>query len=136
VIPAVDARSKHSGEPARKRLMRGVGDDGAMPTLVVGVVTMARAQLLDLATFIQMVDRVGPHAEANPLVAFLFSTHGLPVLAVVKVALLAFLTAIVAALAGKPAIRLAVPVTVVVLTVAIAAGLIGGATNTAAIGLL
>jgi hypothetical protein len=107
-----------------------------MPVLVAAVLTMSVAQLLDLATFIEMMRRVGPAGEANPLVAILFVTYGLPIVAIAKVALVAFVSAVVGALAVRPASRLAIPVTVVVLAVAIAAGLVGGATNTAAIGLL
>jgi hypothetical protein len=107
-----------------------------MPVLVAAVITMLAAQLLDLMTFIEMVKRVGPVGEANPLVATLFGAHGLPLVAVAKVALVALLTAIVAGLMAKPAARLAVPVTVLIISAAILAGLVGGATNTAAIGLL
>jgi hypothetical protein len=103
--------------------------------LVAAVVTLAAAQLLDLVTFVQMVNRVGPYAEANPLVAFLFGTYGLPLIAVAKIALVALLTSIVATLSARPAVRLAVPVVVVVLVLGIGAGLVGGVTNTAAIGL-
>lgn len=106
-----------------------------MRVLVAAVVTMAVAQLLDLATFIQMVDRVGPHAEANPLVAFLFGSYGLPTVAVAKVTLIALVTAIVATLSTKPTVRLAAPLSVAILVFAIGAGVVGGATNTAAIGL-
>jgi hypothetical protein len=107
-----------------------------MPVLVAAVLTMSVAQMLDLATFLEMVRRVGPAGEANPLVATMFGTYGPPVVAIAKIALVAFVSAVVAALAVRPAPRLAVPVTVLVLAVAIAAGLVGGATNTAAIGLL
>src|SRR5687768_13208224 len=107
--------------------------DWPMRVMVAAVITMLAAQLLDLATFVQMVNRVGPHAEANPLVATLYGAYGLPILAVAKVALVALLTAIVAALVAKPAARLAVPVIVLIVSAAIVAGLLGGATNTAAI---
>lgn len=106
-----------------------------MTVLAAAVMTMLAAQLLDLATFVQMVNRVGPHAEANPLVASLYGAYGLPLVAVAKVALIALLTAMVAALMTKPSTRLAVPVTVLIVSAAIVAGLVGGATNTAAIGL-
>jgi hypothetical protein len=107
-----------------------------MPVLVAAVLTMSVAQLLDLATFAEMMRRVGPAAEVNPLVATLFGMQGLPLVAIAKVALLALVTAIVVTLAASPARRLAAPVMVVVLAAAIAAGLLGGATNAAAIGLL
>jgi hypothetical protein len=113
-----------------------VADHGDMPILVAAILTMSVAQLLDLATFSEMMRRVGAAAEVNPIVATLFGIHGLPLVAIAKVALLALVTAIVAMLAASPARRVAVPIMVVVLAVAIAAGLLGGATNTAAIGLL
>jgi hypothetical protein len=108
----------------------------AFPVLVAGVVTLAVAQLLDLATFDVMVRRVGPEAEANPLVASLYGAYGLPVVAIAKVALLALVTAIVAVLSRAPTPRLAAALIVGILAAGIAAGLIGGATNTAAAGLL
>lgn len=107
-----------------------------MRVVVVAVVTMSVAQLLDLATFLVMVERIGPSGEANPIVAALFGAYGLPVLAIVKVALLAFVTAVVAVIA-KPTMRRAqAALVVVILALAITAGVVGGATNTAAIGLL
>jgi hypothetical protein len=107
-----------------------------MPLLVAAVLTMSVAQLLDLATFVELMRRVGPEGEANPLVGILFGAYGLPVVAIAKVALVAFVTAIVAALAAQPGPRMALPVTIVVVGLAIAAGLVGGATNTAAMGFL
>jgi hypothetical protein len=108
-----------------------------MRILVAAVLTMSVAQLLDLATFDLMVRRVGVEAEANPLVAALFGAYGLPIVAIAKVALLAFVAGVVAVLSRGPAPALTARVLiVVVVAVAIAAGVLGGATNTAAIGLL
>ena len=107
-----------------------------MRILVAAVLTMSAAQLLDLATFDVMMRQVGPAAEANPLVAALFGAYGLPVVAIAKVALLALVTAIVAVLANPTLPRVRVSIIVAILTVGIAAGLVGGATNTAAIGLI
>jgi len=97
---------------------------------------MAAAQLLDLATFGEMVRRVGPEAEANPLVATLFGAYGMPVVAAAKVAVLALVSALVAVLAVAPVRRMHAAILIVVLAAGIAAGVVGGATNTAAIGLL
>ena len=97
---------------------------------------MSAAQLLDLATFDVMIQRVGPAAEANPLVATMFGVYGLPVVAIAKVALLALVTSIVAVLANPTIQHVRVSVIVAILSVGIAAGLVGGATNTVAIGLL
>lgn len=107
-----------------------------MRILVAAVLTMSAAQLLDLATFDVMMRRVGPAAEANPLVATMFGVYGLPVVAIAKVALLALVTAVVAVLANPTIQRVRVSVIVAILSAGIAAGLVGGATNIAAIGLL
>src|SRR4051794_10580780 len=106
-----------------------------MPLLVASVLAMTAAQLLDLATFMEMMGRVGPAAEANPLVVALFGAYGLPMVAVAKIALLALLSGIVAVL-ERQRIRLALPIIGLILTAAIAAGIVGGATNTAAVRLL
>lgn len=104
-----------------------------MPLLVAAVLTMSAAQLLDLATFVVMVERLGPGAEANPLVAALFGAYGYPSVAVAKVALLAFVTAIGAILLSP---RGSTRVAAVVLSVGILIGLVGGISNTIAIGAL
>jgi VIT1/CCC1 family predicted Fe2+/Mn2+ transporter len=97
---------------------------------------MSVAQLLDLATFVVMVGQLGPGAEVNPIVATMYGVQGLPVVAIAKVALLALVTAILAVLARTPMPRLAAALIVGILAIGIAAGLVGGASNTAAIGLL
>jgi hypothetical protein len=107
-----------------------------MSGVVAAVLTMTVAQLLDLATFGEMVRRVGAQAEANPLVAAMFAMGGMPAVAIAKVALTAIVAAVVAWLAKRPNSRLATALAVVVVGAGILAGLIGGATNTAAIGLL
>lgn len=108
-----------------------------MRVLVAAVLTMSVAQLLDLATFYVMVRQVGSGAEANPIVAALYAARGVPIVAIAKVALVALVAAVVAVLAGVPAPRLVVRVALVIIVAAgIAAGLVGGITNTAAIGLL
>jgi hypothetical protein len=106
-----------------------------MRVVLVAVVTMSVAQLLDLATFVLMMQRVGLSAEANPLVAAMFGAYGMPVLAIVKVALLALVTAVVAVITTPTMRRAQAALIVVVLALAITAGVVGGATNTAAIGL-
>ena len=107
-----------------------------MRILVAAVVTMSVAQLLDLATFGVMVRQVGPDAEGNPLVAALYAAHGMPVVAIAKVALLALVTSIVAVLATPQAKKVQWVAVGLVIGLGIAVGLVGGATNTAAIGLL
>ena len=101
-------------------------DDCGMPLLAAAVLTMAAAQLLDLATFVAMVQAVGPAAEANPLVAFLFGAYGFPLVAIAKVALLAMTAAIVAMLLGvRPRPKLAGAV----IAAGIVVGLVGGLSN-------
>jgi hypothetical protein len=103
-----------------------------MPVLIAAVMTMSAAQLLDLMTFNAMVRHVGPAAEANPLVGLLFGLYGYPIVAIAKVVLLAFATAIAAILAARMRPRLAGAV----ITAGIAVGLIGGISNVVALGLL
>ena len=107
-----------------------------MSMLVASVLTMTVAQLLDLATFAEMVRRVGPTAEANPLVAAMFEMGGVPAVAIAKVALTAIVAAVFAWLAKRPTSRLATALAVIVVTLGIVGGIVGGASNTAAIGLL
>jgi hypothetical protein len=111
-------------------------DDGGMRVVVAAVVTMSVAQLLDLATFDLMVRELGARSEANPLVGALFGAYGLRVVAIAKVALLALVTAVVAIVAGSPARRMQAAIIGVVLAVAIVAGVVGSAANTAAVGLI
>ena len=97
-----------------------------MPLLAAAVLTMSAAQLLDLATFVAMVNAAGPGAEANPLVRHLFVAYGLPLVAIAKIVLLAGATAIVALLLGpRPRPRMAAAV----LAAGIAVGLVGGVSN-------
>ncbi len=93
--------------------------------------TLILAQWLDLATFSVMVHRVGPTAEANPFVANLFLAHGLPAVAIAKVALIVLVGALVVAGVGQRNRRTWSVIGGVPLALAIAAGLIGGITNVA-----
>ena len=104
-----------------------------MAIVVAAVLTMSAAQLLDLATFVVMVDRLGPHAEANPLVGALFGVSGYPLVAIAKITLLAFVTAIGAILLRRQG---SARVAAVVLGAGIVIGLAGGISNTMAIGAL
>ena len=103
-------------------------DDVGMPLLAAAVLTMSAAQLLDLATFVAMVRAVGPAAEANPLVAYLFGAYGFPLVAIAKVLVVATATAIVALLLGvRPRPRMAGAV----IAAGIIVGLVGGISNSA-----
>jgi hypothetical protein len=115
----------------RNRRVSGAAHAVVMPVLVMGVLTMSAAQLLDLTTFMAMVDRLGPAAELNPIVKVLFSEYGYPMVAIAKVVLLAAVSGIVAILASAPARpRLAGAV----IAVAILVGVVGGLSNAVALG--
>lgn len=107
--------------------------------MALRLVTLFLAQALDLWTFALMVARYGIVAEANPLVANLFSSVGLPALVAGKLALIVAIGALVIAGAafaeptrtGHVSVRTWAVVRGVPLALAIAAGLIGAITNTA-----
>ncbi|HET9852959.1 MAG TPA: hypothetical protein VFP56_10690 [Candidatus Limnocylindrales bacterium] len=102
-----------------------------MSVLVAGVLTMSAAQLFDLATFVTMMHRLGPAAEVNPLVGALFALYGFPMVAIVKVVLLALVSAISTILIVRTARpRLAAGL----LGLGILIGLIGGLSNAIALG--
>ena len=100
-----------------------------MPLLSLAVVTMSLAQLLDLSTFVAMVRRLGPAAEANPVVAGLVHEYGMPMAAIAKAALIALVvaTSLVLTARGRPLERVLAGS---VLGLAIVAGIVGGWTNT------
>jgi len=104
-----------------------------MPALFTGLITMVTAQLLDLGTFVTMIRRLGPRAEANPFVADILADHGLPLLVLGKVLVMLFVAALAVVLAHRasPSDR---RVAALVLGVSIAAGIIGGGSNALVIG--
>ena len=93
--------------------------------------TLILAQLLDLVTFDVMVHRVGPEAEANPLVSDLFLAAGMPAVAVAKVSLILLVGSLVVAAYGHGERRVWALVGGVPLALGISVGLIGGITNVA-----
>jgi hypothetical protein len=104
-----------------------------MPVMVAGVLAMSAAQLLDLATFMGMVRQLGPAAELNPLVGALFALYGYPMVAIVKILLLAVVTAVATILfarSSKPRPRLAAGL----VALGILIGLVGGLSNAIAVG--
>jgi hypothetical protein len=115
---------------ADKPLVSRPRDHCLMP-VVAAVLTMSAAQLFDLATFWTMVHQLGPAAEANPLVAFLFGTYGFPLVAITKVVLLAVVTAIGAILLRRP--RTA-GLALAIIVIGTVFGLAGGISNAIAIG--
>ena len=93
--------------------------------------TLALAQAIDLATFSMMVARHGAAAEANPLVNDLFLTLGMPAVILAKAALVLLVSALCLAAGARGGRGAWALIGGVPLAIAIAAGLIGGITNTA-----
>lgn len=95
--------------------------------------TLFTAQLFDLGTFMTMVAWRGPVAEANPLVANMLETFGLPALVLVKGALVVLVASLAVAGAARGRRGVWAAVAGLPLGLAIAAGMIGGITNAATI---
>ena len=111
--------------------MSATAHDAVMPVLVAGVLTMSAAQLLDLATFVSMVRQLGPAAELNPIVGGLFAVYGYPMVAIVKIVLLALVTAVTTILFARSS-RPRLAGSVVALGILI--GIVGGLSNAIAVG--
>jgi len=99
-------------------------------TLPFRLATLLAAQMFDFATFTIMVGRHGIAAEANPLVAAGLAAFGMPILALMKIALIALLASIVVILGrdqerGRFGLELAALISVL----AVAGGLLGGISN-------
>ncbi len=121
-------------------MVAGSSDVAALAALALGraasvgflrLATLFIAQLLDLATFSLMVGRHGATAEANPFVSDLFLAYGMPAVAVAKLALVVLVGALMAASWARGRRGVWSVVGGLPLALAIAAGLIGGITNTA-----
>lgn len=93
--------------------------------------TLALAQAFDLVTFSLMVARYGTRSEANPIVVDLFHANGFLGVVVAKLALVVLIGALSVASSSQPGGRVWAVVGGLPLALAIAAGLIGGITNTA-----
>ncbi len=98
-----------------------------MPALLP-VAALALAQLFDFVSFLVMVGRHGFGAELNPLVVAVGTAFDLRGLAILKLAMLAYVALTVAVLASRRP-----RVARFVLTAGIAAGAIGGLSNVATI---
>jgi hypothetical protein len=94
------------------------------------IATLLAAQLFDYGTFTVMIARHGAMAEANPLVAQGLVAYGLPMLALVKAALVLLLGSIVIIL-GRPTPlpSIASRIATIVALLAVASGLLGGVSN-------
>jgi len=102
--------------------------------MVLPVVTMAVAQFFDFGTFIVMVRRHGPGAEANPFVADILQGLGIPGIVIVKIALVVFVAATAIILVRGPGTLRRRRVAATVLGLGIVAGLVGGCTNALTLG--
>ncbi len=88
------------------------------------------AQFFDLGTFTGMIDRHGIGAEYNPIVAQGFDAFGLPLVVVVKLALVVLVGSTVVLLASEGPRHKANPGLATIVTLAaVAAGFIGGVSN-------
>lgn len=101
--------------------------------LFIALITMVAAQLLDLGTFVTMIRRLGPGAEANPLVAGALAHDGLPMVVLGKLVLMLFVASLTVVL-----VRRATPLdrrmAALMLGVSIVAGVIGGGSNAIVLG--
>ncbi len=93
--------------------------------------TLFLAQALDLATFSVMVARHGAAAEANPIVDHLFDSFGMSAVVVAKLALVLLIGSLCVAASSRGSRGVWSVIGGLPLALAIAAGLIGGITNTA-----
>lgn len=100
------------------------------PILRLRLATLLAAQLFDFGTFTVMVGRHGIVTELNPIVAQGFVVFGLPILALVKLALIVLLGSIVVLLARDHPTHRAIPGLAAAITlIAVIAGLVGGISN-------
>lgn len=90
---------------------------------------MLTAQFFDFGTFVRMIGRHGPAAEANPIVAGLLDDYGVPLLFVAKVIVAVLVVAVVLIITDKHAERPRPRLAAAVLTAGIVAGLVGGLSN-------
>lgn len=102
-------------------------------TMALAALAATLAQLIDLTTFARMVSIHGVAAEANPIVAGLLNSHGLPFVAVTKIVGLAFVVGVIAVLGSRESRARHPKLALAIAVCAVAAGLIGGLTNIAVI---
>jgi hypothetical protein len=118
---------------------RGVGVAAALvPTPVPAhprilpfrLASVLAAQLFDFATFTVMVGRHGIITEMNPLVAQGFAGFGMPMLALMKVALVVLLASTIVVLHRDRPVRRSVPgMAALIAILAVVGGLVGGISN-------
>jgi len=100
------------------------------PVLRFRLASLVAAQMFDFGTFTVMVGRHGVESEANPLVANGLALFGMPVVAILKAALVILLAAIVVLLDHGRTTRLRSPrLAATIAVLAVLGGLIGGIAN-------
>jgi hypothetical protein len=100
------------------------------PILRFRLAALLAAQLFDFGTFTLMVGRHGIVAELNPLVAQGFVAFGLPILVLVKLALVVLLGSIVVLVGRDRPARRSIPGLAASITIlGVIAGLVGGISN-------
>jgi hypothetical protein len=100
------------------------------PVLRFRLATLLAAQLFDFGTFTLMVGRHGIVAELNPLVAQGFVAFGLPILVLVKLALVLLLGSIVVLVGPDRQAHRSIPGLAASITIlGVIAGLVGGISN-------
>jgi len=102
--------------------------------VTLAVLTFAVAQFFDFGTFVVMVDRHGPGAEANPLVAGILAGLGIPGIVIAKVALVVLVAATAILLVRRPGSAGHRGIAAAVVGLGIVAGLVGGCTNALTLG--
>jgi hypothetical protein len=100
------------------------------PVLRFRLASLVAAQMFDFGTFTVMVGRHGIDSEANPLVANGLALFGMPVVAILKAALVILLAAIVVLLdRGRTTRRRFPRLAATIAVLAVLGGLIGGIAN-------
>ena len=96
------------------------------------IASVLAAQLLDIATFTIMVSRHGIVTEMNPLVAQGFAASGMPMVVLMKAALVVLVSSTIIVLSRRHARGAAPDLAQMVTLVAVVAGLVGGISNVVA----
>jgi hypothetical protein len=91
--------------------------------------TVLAAQLFDFGTFTVMIARHGIISEMNPLVAQGFTHFGVPILALMKVALVVLLASTIVVLHRHHSARPSASAATIVTVLAVLGGLVGGISN-------
>jgi hypothetical protein len=91
--------------------------------------TVAAAQLFDFGTFTVMIARHGIITELNPLIAQGFAQFGVPILALMKAALVVLVASTIIVLDRKQSVRPTLPAATLVTVLAVVGGLLGGISN-------